>query len=189
MAETIESRYTGALWGSWGRLAVVLRNPYFSTLLAIFSIISMFIMTFLAASSFIYINGFGLNEREYSYFLAINAVFAMIGPMLYVGLSRHFKSLEIISAGFPIFIFCGIAVSTAGHISSWTFALSAAMATLVVDTMRVPGVNLMLEQQQNDSGSASALINFFGMLMGGLGMHLLSLNPNDLILAWAASRS
>jgi hypothetical protein len=46
----------------------------------------MFIMTFLAASSFIYISGFGLNEREFSCFLAINAVFAMIGPILYVRL-------------------------------------------------------------------------------------------------------
>ena len=183
MEETIENRYAGSVWRSWGRLAVVLKNPNFSTLLAIFSTISMFIMTFLAASSFIYINGFGLNEREFSYFLAINAVFAMIGPMLYVRLSRHFKSQAIISAGFPIFILCGIAVSTIGHVSPWAFALSAALATLIVDGMRVPGINLMLEQQQNDSGSASALINFFGMLMGSLGMHLVSLHPDDLILS------
>lgn len=183
MEETIENRYAGSVGRSWGRLAVVLKNPGFSILLAIFSTISMSIMTFLAASSFIYINGFGLNEREFSYFLALNAVFAMIGPLLYVRLSRHFKSQAIISAGFPIFILCGIAVATVGHVSPWPFALSAALATLIVDGMRVPGVNLMLEQQQNDNGSASALINFFGMLMGSLGMHLVSLRPDDLILA------
>lgn len=183
LEETIENRYTGSVWRSWGRLAVVLKNPNFSILLAIFSTISMSIMTFLAASSFIYINGFGLNEREFSYFLAFNAVFAMIGPMMYVKLSQHFKSQAIISAGFPIFILCGIAVATVGHGSVWAFALAAALATLIVDGMRVPGVNLMLEQQKNDTGSASALINFFGMLLGSLGMHLVSLNPNDLILA------
>jgi DHA1 family bicyclomycin/chloramphenicol resistance-like MFS transporter len=183
LEETIENRYTGSVWRSWGRLAVVLENPDFTTLLAIFSTISMSIMTFLAASSFIYINGFGLNEREFSYFLAINAVFAMMGPILYVRLSRHFKSQTLISAGFPIFILCGIAVATVGHVSPWAFALSAALATLIVDGMRVPGVNLMLEQQQNDSGSASALINFFGMLMGSLGMHLVSLHPDDLTLS------
>ncbi|NDY74162.1 MFS transporter [Desulfobacter hydrogenophilus] len=183
LEETIDNRYTDSVWRSWGRLAVVLKNPNFSILLAIFSTISMSIMTFLAASSFIYINGFGLNEREFSYFLTFNAVFAMIGPMLYVKLSRHFKSQAIISAGFPVFILCGISVATVGHVSPWTFALSAALATLIVDGMRVPGINLMLEQQQNDTGSASALINFFGMLLGSLGMHLVSLNPNDLILA------
>lgn len=142
-------------------------------------------MTFLAASSFIYINGFGLNEREFSCFLALNAVFAMIGPILYARLSRHFKSQEIISVGFPIFILCGIAVSTIGHVSPWAFAISAALATLIVDGMRVPGINLMLEQQKNDNGSASALINFFGMLMGSLGMHLVSLHPDNLILSLA----
>jgi DHA1 family bicyclomycin/chloramphenicol resistance-like MFS transporter len=183
LEETIENRYAGSVWRSWGRLAVVLKNPNFSMLLVIFSTISMFIMTFLAASSFIYINGFGLNEREFSWFLAINAAFAMVGPILYVRLSRHFKSQTLISAGFPIFILCGIALSTMGHASPWAFALSAALATLIVDGMRVPGINLMLEQQQSDNGSASALINFFGMLMGSLGMHLVSLHPDDLILS------
>lgn len=182
LEETIGTRYTGSVWRSWGRLTVVLKNPDFSTLLAIFSTISMSIMTFLAASSFIYINGFGLNEREYSYFLALNAIFAMIGPILYVRLSRHFKPNTIISVGFPIFILCGIAVAMVGHVSPWAFALPAALATLIVDGMRVPGINLMLEQQKNDSGSASALINFSGMILGSLGMYLVSLNPDDLIL-------
>jgi len=77
--------------------------------------------------------------------------------------------------------FCGIAIFTIGKLSPWAFAIPVALATVVVTVMRVPGTNLMLEQQQQDSGSASALINFFGMLMGSLGMHLVSLNPHDLI--------
>ncbi len=63
----------------------------------------------------------------------------------------------------------------------WTFALLSALATLAVTALRVPGVNLMLEQQQNDSGSASALINFFGMITASIGVYLISLNPNNLI--------
>ena len=47
--------------------------------------------------------------------------------------------------------------------------------------MRVPGVNLMLNQQEHDTGSVSALINFFGMIMGSLGMFLVSLKANYLI--------
>ena len=181
MEETIENRYAGSVCRSWGRLAVVLKNPDFSILLAIFSIEVMSIMTFLAASSFIYINDFGFSEQKFSYFLAFNAVFGMVGPMLYVKLSQHFKVRIIISVGFTVFIFCGIAVSTMGHVSPWAFALSSALATLAATTMRVPGTNLMLEQQQNDSGSASALINFFGMILGSLGMYFVSLNPDDLI--------
>jgi DHA1 family bicyclomycin/chloramphenicol resistance-like MFS transporter len=183
MVETIENRYVGSVGRSWGRLAVVLKNPDFSILLAIFSIEVISIMTFLSASSFIYINDFGLSAQKFSYFLAFNAVFAMVGPMLYLRLSQHFKAREIISVGFTVFIFCGIAVSTIGHVSPWTFALFSALATLAATTMRVPGINLMLEQQQNDSGSASALINFFGMILGSLGMVLVSLKPHDLILS------
>ncbi len=181
MRETIENQYAGSLFCSWGRLAVVLKNPDFATLLVIFSIETMVIMSFLAASAFIYINGFGLNEQQYSYFLAFNAVFAMVGPMLYLKISKYFKPQGIITLSFTMLAFCGITVATVGKGSPWVFALSVALSTLVVTVMRVPGTNLMLEQQQRDSGSASALINFFGMLMGSLGMQLVSLNPHDFI--------
>lgn len=181
MEETLEHQYTGSVLSSWGRLAVVLKNPDFVTLLVIFSTVPMVIMSFLAASAFIYINGFGLNEQEYSYFLAFNAVFALVGPILYLRISKHIKPQIIITLGFSLLVFCGLAISTVGKVSPWTFAIAVALATLVITIMRVPGTNLMLEQQQQDSGSASALINFFGMLMGSLGMHLVSLNPNDLI--------
>jgi DHA1 family bicyclomycin/chloramphenicol resistance-like MFS transporter len=39
----------------------------------------------------------------------------------------------------------------------------------------------MLEQQQKDTGSASSLINFFGMFMGSMGVFIISLGGNDLV--------
>ncbi|SEA47820.1 MFS transporter, DHA1 family, bicyclomycin/chloramphenicol resistance protein [Desulfuromusa kysingii] len=181
MKETIEKRYSGSPLRSLGRLFVVLKNPQFAVLLAIFSVGPMTIMSFLSTSAFIYIDGFGLNEQQYSYFLAFNAAFALVGPMLYLQLSKSFTPRGIISGGFPLIICCGIAVMTLGMTSPWVFALCIALGTLVVTVMRVPGVNLMLDQQQQDGGSASALINFFGMIMGSLGMQLVSLNSHNLI--------
>ncbi len=37
-----------------------------------------------------------------------------------------------------------------------------------------PGANLMLEQQEEDTGSASALMSCFGILMGSMGMTVIS---------------
>ncbi|WP_205623666.1 multidrug effflux MFS transporter [Desulfogranum japonicum] len=179
--ETLDEKYSGSIVCSWGRLAVVLKNPGFIFLLVIFCLVPMAMMAFLASSSFIYISGFGLSPQRFSFFFAFNALFAMVGPMLYMKLSKHLQTKVIISGCFVLLMCCGIVVGTLGHLSPWLFALALAPATLAVITMRVPGVNLMLDQQDHDTGSASALINFFSMIMGSLGMFLVSLCPHHLI--------
>lgn len=179
--ESLEEKYTGSILRSWGRLAVVLRNPRFACLLVIFSIVPMALLAYLVSASFIYINGFGLSEQEFSYFFAFNVIFATMGPMLYIRLSKRYAAQAIISACFALLMCCGVAVFTLGHLSPWFFALMVAPATLAVITMRVPGTNLMLEQQDSDTGSAAALINFFAMILGSIGMFLVSLTPDRLI--------
>lgn len=179
--ETMEQKYSGSVIHSWGRLIVVLKNPGFSFLLGIFSMVPMAMMAFLAAASFVYISGFGLSEQKFSFFFAFNALVAMMGPMLYMRLSKYISPRVIISACFALLMLCGIVVGTLGHLSPWLFAAAVAPATLAVITMRVPSANLMLNQQEHDTGSASALINFFGMTMGSFGMFMVSLKPDYLI--------
>jgi DHA1 family bicyclomycin/chloramphenicol resistance-like MFS transporter len=66
--------------------------------------------------------------------------------------------------------------------SPWLLALSVGPVTIAVITVRIPGTHLMLEQQEEDSGSASALINFFAMFMGSMGMQLVTLWPGTLVM-------
>ncbi|MEZ8824025.1 multidrug effflux MFS transporter [Vibrio amylolyticus] len=179
--ETLEERYQGSMLRSWGRLGVVLKNPKFIALLAIFSIPPMTLMGFLAAGSYIYINGFGLTEQQFSYAFAFNALCASFGPTIYMKLSRRVPAQTIISLCFALLALAGVLTMTIGNISPWIFALIAAPATLMVITMRVPGTNLMLNQQSHDTGSAVALIQFCAMICGSLGMLLVSLRPDSLI--------
>ena len=179
--ETLEEKYSGSVLQSWGRLIVVLKNPGFSFLLVIFSLVPIAMMAFLAASSFVYISGFGFSEQKFSFFFAFNALFAMLGPTLYMRVSKYISPRVIISACFVLLMCSGLVVVTFGHYSPYLFAFVVGMATLAVITMRVPGTNLMLNQQEHDTGSASALINFFGMIMGSFGMYMVSLKANYLI--------
>ncbi len=179
--ETLEEKYSGSVLHSWGRLTVVLKNSGFSFLLVIFSMVPMAMMAFLASSSFVYISGFGMSEQKFSFFFAFNALFALIGPVLYMRVSKYISPRIIISACFVLLMCCGIVVGTLGHLSPYLFAVAVGLATLAVITMRVPGANLMLNQQEHDTGSAAALINFFGMIMGSFGMFLVSLKPHSLI--------
>lgn len=179
--ETLEERYEGSILSSWGRLLVVLKNTGFTYLLLTFSTLPMALMAFLAASPFIYISGFGLSEKTFSYFLAFNALVGMIGPMLYMKLSVYYEPRTLVTAGFAAMVISGIGVINLGSVSPWSFAFFVSIATTSIVFMRVPGANFMLEQQEKDTGSASGLINFFGMLMGSVGMFVIFFRPDTLI--------
>ncbi|MBU1054007.1 MAG: multidrug effflux MFS transporter [Proteobacteria bacterium] len=181
LQETLEKQYNGSIVQSLGRLWVVIKNPGFSSLLLTFSLSPIAMLAFIAASSYIYIQGFGLNERSFSFYFSLNAIFAMFGPLLYIRISKLFKSQTIITSCFITLAMSGFMVSAWGHTSPLLFAITMIPATMSITAMRPPSANLMLEQQKYDSGSASSLINFFGMVMGSLGMMLISFNWKDLI--------
>ncbi len=179
--ETLETKYQGSMFRSWGRMGVVMKNRSFIKLLVIFSITPMALMSFLAAGSYIYIDHFGLTEQQFSYAFAFNALCASFGPTIYMKLSYKISVQKVISGCFALLALAGIFTLAIGDLSPWFFMFVAAPATLMVIIMRVPGTNLMLNQQDHDTGSAVALIQFFSMICGSLGMVLVSIRPDSLI--------
>ncbi|MBU1193544.1 MAG: multidrug effflux MFS transporter [Proteobacteria bacterium] len=182
LQETLPQKYQGSTMASLGRLFVVLKNPGFSCLLGTFSIITIPLMGFLAASSYIYVNGFGLSEQQFSFYFSLNAACAMAGPLLYIRFSRKLEAAAIITACYASLLISGIFIIFFGTGSPAMFALFMCPATLSIMVMRPPSANLMLEQQDEDTGSASALINFSGMIMGSMGMFMVSFWSVDVMI-------
>jgi DHA1 family bicyclomycin/chloramphenicol resistance-like MFS transporter len=182
LQETIDKRYTGSMLQALGRLSTTARNPGFSSLLALFSLPSVSSMAFIASSSYIYINGFGLSEQVYSYYFAINAIGMIFGPMLYMRVSRKYNRRSIIIACFAAISASGLLVSIFGGFQPWMLAIVLLPATICASCVRTPGANLMLEQQKEDTGSAAALMSCFGIFMGSIGMTIISLNWGNTIL-------
>jgi len=181
LQETIDKRYTGTVRQAWRRLGKVAKNPSFTTLLLIFSLLSVSSMAFIAASSYIYINGFGLSEQTYSYYFAFNALGMITGPVLYLRLSRQISRRSIIIACFAVISVSGLLIALLGGLEPIVFALVLLPATPMASCVRTPGANLMLEQQEEDAGSASALMSCFGIFMGSVGMTIISLPWSDTI--------
>lgn len=175
LQETIDKRYTGTMRQAWGRLGTVARNPGFATLLIIFSLLSVSSMAFIASSSYIYINGFGLSEQVYSYYFAFNAIGMIAGPTLYLRMARRFTRRSIIMACFATISASGLLIALLGGLEPIIFALVLLPATVMASCVRTPGANLMLQQQEEDTGSASALMSCFGIFMGSVGMIIISL--------------
>ncbi len=180
--ETIEKRNTGSILQALGRLSTVAKNPGFSSLLALFSLPSVSSMAFIASSSYIYINGFGLSAQVYSYYFAINAIGLIYGPMLYMKASRKYHRRSIIVACFAAVSASGLLISCFGGFQPWILAMVLLPATISSSCVRTPGTNLMLEQQREDTGSAAALMSCFGIFMGSIGMTIISLNWSNTIL-------
>ncbi|MCG8616285.1 MAG: multidrug effflux MFS transporter [Desulfobacterales bacterium] len=183
LQETLDKdqRYTGSPLASVGRLVVVLRNPGFSFLFLIFSLLAMPMLGFIAASSFIYIQGFGLSEQVFSFFFSFNALCAMAGPMFCIRITRRFGPNVLITACYGFLAVTGLLVMMVGGLSPYILALLVGPATFFILACRPPSASLMLEQQDRDTGSASALINSGNMMMGSLGMFILSTDVEVLI--------
>ncbi|MEN6611591.1 MAG: multidrug effflux MFS transporter [Methanoregulaceae archaeon] len=186
LRETIPSRYTGTMTRAFSRLGVVLKNSGFTSLLIVFSLVSTASLAFIADSSYIYEKGFGLSEQWYSFYFAANAIALISGPFLSIWLSRYFRRKSIIAAGFAGMIAGGVLICLFGSAGPLLFTLALFPASLMGSCVRPGGAYLMLEQQEEDSGSASALINCFSLVFGSLGMVLVSLNGNNLVLSLGA---
>ncbi|MBC3795455.1 multidrug effflux MFS transporter [Acetobacterium tundrae] len=180
--ETLVTRSTGSILHTLGRLGVVLKNPGFTSLLLIFSMSSIASLAFISSSSYIFQNDFGLSSQVYSYFFAFNAMAMLLGPLIYIKLSSHFKRFSIINLCFIVTVLSGVAIVLLGHLSPWIFALALFPATLAGSCSRPPSAYLMLDQQVGDTGSASSLMGSFATIMGSLGMIIISFNMDHLIL-------
>ena len=179
--ETIEHRGSGNILHTLGRLGVVLKNPGFTSLLLIFSLSSISGLAFISSSSYIYQNDFGTSSQIYSYFFAFNALAMLLGPLIYIKLSNHFKRFSIINLCFGITILSGLAIILLGQSNPFIFALALFPATLAGSCSRPPSAYLMLDQQAEDAGSASSLMGSFATIMGSFGMIIISFNMDHLI--------
>ncbi|MGL4875641.1 MAG: multidrug effflux MFS transporter [Clostridium sp.] len=176
LTETLISYTTGNLLKVFSNLVVVAKNPKFSALLVVFSILSIPMMAYITMSSYIYINGFHLSDETYSLFYACTGIFLVLGPIIYVKLSKKLKDSFIIKSCLILVLISGTMLQLFGFKNQYAFILTLIPAMLFGNMLKPPGTNLMLLQQSNNIGSASALISFGSTIMGSLGMFLITFN-------------
>jgi DHA1 family bicyclomycin/chloramphenicol resistance-like MFS transporter len=166
---------TVSLLRSFGRLGVLLKVPGFSALLMVFSTMSIISLGFISSSSYIFQNTFHLSSELFSLFFAFNAIGMLLGPLIYIPLSKYVDRFVIIYSCFLITIVSGSLVLVFGVGGPILFAITEFPATLASSAIRPPGTYLVLKQQENDNGSASSLYSAGGTIMGSIGMVVVSL--------------
>jgi len=140
-------------------------------------------MAFIASSTYIYQDGFHLSGQMYSFYFSFNALGMLCGPLIYLWLSRRFHAERIIRACFITIAVSGLLVCLFGNLQPWIFALCIIPAAVAGSCIRPPSANMMLEQQKGDTGAVSSLMSCTGLLMGSIGIQLISLPWSNTIIA------
>jgi DHA1 family bicyclomycin/chloramphenicol resistance-like MFS transporter len=181
--ESIEQRTSGGLLQSFGHLGRVLQNRGFTYLLILFSVGGISALAFIASSTYIYQDGFHLSSQAYSFYFSLNALGSIVAPMIYLWLARRFHAEKIILACYVMTAASGLLVCILGNLQPWIFALCILPATISGNCIRPPSTNMMLEQQKGDTGAVSSLMGCTGLLMGSLGIQLISRPWSNTIIA------
>lgn len=174
-------RYKGSFWSTFGRLAVASKNVGFTGVLTVFSLLAAPYMAYVAVSSYVYVQYFGLSEQVYSYFFAANSFFAVVGPFLYMKLIGIVSPRQFTYGCFIFTVVAAAALLTVGSISPWWFLIAFLPVTIMESAARPFSTAILLDQQKTDIGSASSLINAVNTVFGSLGMMLGALNWSNFI--------
>lgn len=168
----------GSIFNSFVRLFHVCKNGKFMLLVILFGISSFAFMGYIATSSYIYQDFFGLSKTHYSYFFAANAAVSMLAPMFYVRFMLGLNKKKLATVCLAVSIISGVLMLLRGTSSPWLFLFTLIPFSAIGSIIRPLSSNLQLLQQDGDTGSASSIINFIPTVFGCIGMTVIPMGAN-----------
>lgn len=168
---------------SISRLGVFVKNKPFMFFLIATSAFEVGYMAYVSVGSYVYMDIFGFSAMGYSIFFAIAALACAAGPIVWLRLSKsmtikRYTSISIIAA-----LLLGVAELVFGSSSAYSFCIIFLAFAFFEASVRPYSVNVLLSQKDEDTGSASALINFMRTFVGCIGMWAVMLPWGDYISA------
>jgi DHA1 family bicyclomycin/chloramphenicol resistance-like MFS transporter len=176
----LDKRTTEPAIKSFLRLGFVIKQKNFTVFLLVAHIFaSLPFLVYLTASSYIYQDFFGLSPQEYSYFFGAAAGLSMVGLVFYKPLLRAL-STRTITTLLMILAFCaGFGLLFFGGISPFIFFAFILLFYIVSAIARPYTMNSLLESQDSDIGSASAIMTCAFNLISIVGVVIALLIPGN----------
>jgi hypothetical protein len=152
------------------RMPKLCRNKAFALFLAAMSLLSAPFMCYIAVSSYIFVDGFGLSGTIYSYILAGNALTATLFMLILQRAGGIIGQRRLGPVVICLTILTGVLLLTVGSTSPWLCILCILPACVGTFTARPYAIGILMQQFSGDTGSVSSLFNFGVMMFSCLGM-------------------
>ena len=165
-----EEKLTGNLPSVYKRMAGVCRHKSFMTFLFAMGVFSLPFMAYLAVSSYIFVEGFGIAGTTYSYMLAVNAILGTLGMLL---LQRLTKGGSNKTMGVIVIIFAFVSsfiLLSVGHLNAAVCFIGTTFMVISAFAARPYALAILMNQFDGDTGSVSSAFNFTMVFIGCLGM-------------------
>ncbi|MDO4443086.1 MAG: MFS transporter [Slackia sp.] len=170
-----DERSTGSFRHTMAQLVVVGKNPGFMSFLLLTSLFEIPFMGYIAVGSYVYVDFFATGELGYSLFFAAGAIIMAVGPFIWLAASKRVSVIRFTTFMLAFAIAMGIAMLLVGQSSPYAFCACFVAFAVAESCTRPYSMNILLEQQARDAGSASALMNCIRTAIGSLGMVLAAL--------------
>ncbi len=177
-----EKRLKGNVLESIFSLKTIIVNKPFMLFLVAMGGTSIIYMSFLAVSSYVYIEWFKLSGTEYSLFFAANSLLLIIGPNVYLYLRNKVMPKQIIKFTFTLIIIAAFLIIFVGKYSPYLFLLTFFPITFSNSFLRSFSSNILLGQKNMNAGAASSVINFSNTTLGSLGMVIGSIGWSNYVV-------
>ena len=119
----------------------------------------------------------------YSLFFAAAAAVMAAGPAVWLSASKRGMTVRRFTTLLFVAVICaGAVMAVAGHLSPFLFCGCFAVLALAAASIRPYSLNILLEQQGRDAGTASALMNCMHAALGCIGMLLAMLPWSNFIV-------
>ncbi|MBR3181136.1 MAG: MFS transporter, partial [Eggerthellaceae bacterium] len=169
----VEERSTGGIISTLGGLVKVGRNRAFLRLLTIIALFNVAFSAYLAVGSYIYVDIFGTTPQEYTYFFAVTAAFTALGPFIWMRARNKTTPRRFTHVMLALGLLAAVVLLVFGEVSVFVFCGALMLFATIQSAVRPYCINILLSQQEGDTGSASSLIGFVIGIFGAFGMGII----------------
>ena len=174
-------RYSGSIIGSVHSLLPILGNLDFTRLTLMMTTLSLPVLGYVAVSSYIYQDGFGVSRTEYSLYLAAVMIIGVMGMMVLRKVRDRVGNRGILVVFMSLLaLTCLLLVTVSGN-GPLFFMLAMAPVVIVSSSVRAIGFDILMSQDVGKSGAVSSILNFTTYMFGTLGMVIASMPWDDYI--------
>lgn len=169
--ETLPPARRSAQQRSWtDRVRVLLGDRIYVGAVLTGAMVFAVIVSYLAASPFIFQDDYGLSEQAFGFVFAVNAIGLLLATQLSARLMRRFRPATLLLYAMPAMIVSGAAFIAAGAVDAdWWWVMAASCLLVSLHGFTGPCLHiLILANHPDESGTAVAMSGFVQSIVGGL---------------------